>query len=330
MEIDTVGIGILGTGRIANAFATGLLNAEGVELCAVGSRSQASADEFALDFGCGGAYDSYQAVANDSDVELVYVATPHSLHCANSLMCLDAGKHVLCEKPFTINATEAQQVVERARARGLFLMEAMWTRYVPAVVHLRELLAAGTLGDVQLMVSGGAYMPERDPDAYLFRPDLGGGVLLDAGMYMVSVASMIFGQPSRIQASCEFGPSGVDEHDGMVLGHPSGALANFYVSLRARKSPDVWLLGDRANLHLHAPIYCPQGMTLQPHDGPAQELDFDFPGNGYQFEAEEAARCIRAGELESPIMPLDETLAIMRTLDAIRAQFGLRYPMEGK
>ena len=329
MTGDVVGVGILGTGRIAGDFARGLAHANGAELRAVGSRSQDTADKFAAEFGCAGAYDSYEAVAADPNVELVYVATPHSLHCENSLMSLDAGKHVICEKPFTINATEAEKVVDRARDKERFLMEAMWTRYVPAVVHLRELLAKNSLGDVQLMVSGGGYIPKRDPDAYLFRPDLGGGVLLDAGMYMVSMASMIFGQPSRIQASCEFGPTRVDEHDVVVLGHRSGALADLHVSLRVRKSPDVLLLGDRGNLKLHAPIYCPRGMTIELHGEPGQEKDFDFPGNGYQFEAEEAARCIREGKTESAIMPLDETLAIMRTLDEIRDQFGLRYPMEG-
>ncbi|MGI9260473.1 MAG: Gfo/Idh/MocA family protein, partial [Woeseiaceae bacterium] len=192
---DRLNIGILGTGRMAHAFATGIRETDKATLVAVGSRNAETAKQFADEFGIIAAHAGYAALAGDPNVDLVYVASPHSLHSEHCLMCLDAGKAVLCEKPFSINAQEARAVIERARKQQLFLMEAMWTRFIPAVCRLRELLEAGAIGETKLLVAGGAYMPEFDPDFYLFRPDLGGGVLLDAGVYLVSIASMIFGAP---------------------------------------------------------------------------------------------------------------------------------------
>ncbi len=321
-------IGILGTGNMARAFAADLLHAGNVELVAVGSRSQESAQRFASEFGAPRHYATYAALAADPDVQLVYVATPHSCHLENSLMCLDAGKAVICEKPFTINALEAARLIEKARAKKLFLMEAMWTRYIPAVVRLRELLAEKVIGNVQLMLGGGAYMPAFDPEAYLFRPDLGGGVLLDAGVYLVSMASMVFGAPDQILATASIGQSGVDEHDAIVLQHDNGALANLYVSLRASASPSLTLLGDRGRIFVHAPVFAPPRLTISIAGEVEETVDFTFPGKGYQFEAMEAAGCILAGKTESTIMPLDETLAIMQTMDRIRQQIGLKYPQE--
>ena len=207
-------------------------------------------------------------------------------------------------------------------------MEAMWTRYVPAVVKLRELLAENAIGDVQLMIAGGAYMPAFDPEFYLFRPDLGGGVLLDAGVYLVSMASMVFGKPNRIRAVGTIGKYDVDEQDAVLLQHGNNAIANLYVSLRSRVSPDISLFGDRGRIHVHAPLFCPPALTLGIHGKPEDVLQLPFAGNGYQFQVIEAAACIMAGRIESPVMPLDETLTVMQTMDEIRRQIGLKYPME--
>lgn len=323
-----VRLGILGTGNMARAFATGLQHAHNIELHAVASRSEASAAQFATEFKVARHYSDYSALAADPDIELVYIATPHSCHRENSLMCLDAGKAVLCEKPFAINAGEAAQVIAKAREKDLFLMEAMWTRYLPSVVKLRELLADGTIGNVQVMLAGGAFMPPFDPDAYLFRPDLGGGVLLDAGVYLISMASMVFGTPAKVLAAGSKGQTGVDEHDAFVLEHANGAIASMFVSLRASSSPDLTLLGDRGKIYLHAPVFAPPKLTLSLKGQPEQVLAFPYEGNGYQFQAIEAAECILAGRKESAIMPLDETLAILQTMDEIRRQLGLTYPME--
>lgn len=321
-------LGIIGTGRIAHDFATDLAEVPDIELSAVGSRSQASADRFAAEFDVPRAHPSYAELAHDPHLDLVYIATPHSLHRANSLLCLDAGKSVICEKPFAINADEAGVVIDRARERGLFLMEAMWTRYVPSVVEFRKLLADGAIGDVQLMVAGGAFMPQFDPDFYLFNRELGGGVLLDAGVYLVSIASMVFGPPTDIRAVGSVSASGVDEHEAILLEHGNGAIANCYVSLRAKASPEMTVYGDRGRIRLHPPIFAPRRMTVSVDGEPDDVRDFPFPGNGYQFEAIEAARCLGAGRTESEAMPLDETLNIMQTMDEIRRQLGVTYPME--
>jgi predicted dehydrogenase len=287
-----------------------------------------SAQRFASKFAVPRQHASYEALARDPDVQLVYVASPHSCHLENSLMCLDAGKAVLCEKPFTINAGEAARLIAKAREKRLFLMEAMWTRYIPAVVRLRELLAQNVIGKVQLMSAGGAYMPAFDPENYLFRPDLGGGVLLDAGVYLISMASMVFGPPGKILATASLGKTGVDEHDAMLLQHSDGAIASLYVSLRAKVSPSVTLFGDRGRIFVHAPIFVPPKLTISITGEAEETVAYPFPGNGYQFQAMEAAKCMLAGQTESSIMPLDETLRIMQSMDEIRKQIGLKYPME--
>jgi predicted dehydrogenase len=203
--------GIIGTGKIAKEFATGLAVLPEAELVAVGSRTAESANRFANMFGVPHRHASYEALVNDSNVDVVYVATPHSLHKENSLLCLQAGKAVLCEKPFTINAAEAETVIRLAREKKLFLMEAMWTRFIPLVVKVRQLLADRVIGDVQMLVADLGFLVDFDPLHRLFAPQLGGGALLDLGVYPVSLASMIFGPPSRITGMAQLGKTGVDE-----------------------------------------------------------------------------------------------------------------------
>jgi len=319
--------GILGTGNMACNFAAGLDLLEDAELVAVGSRNIESAAAFAGKFNLSHAHADYASLANDASVDVVYIATPHTLHKEHALLCMKNGKAVLCEKPFTINALEAEELVKFSRANKVFLMEAMWTRFVPAVIKLRELLAEEAIGNVQLMLAGGAFIPEFDPGHYLFKRELGGGVLLDAGVYLVSMASMIFGAPTHILASGQLGNTGIDEHDAIILQHDNGALASLYVSMRAKSSPDLTLMGDKGKIYVHAPIFCPGKLTIT-RDGKEDVLDLPFDGNGYQFQATEVSRCLREGHTESDIMPLDESLQIMRTLDTIRSQIGLKYPGE--
>jgi len=325
---EKIRLGILGTGNMAHQFATGLRRAPNVQLAAVASRSPEPAGRFAQEFGLARHHVGYEALAADPEIDLVYVSTPHSCHMQNTLMCLQSGKSVICEKPFAINAAEARWMIDTARGRGLFLMEAMWTRFIPAIVRLRELLAGNTIGKVQLMVAGGAYMPVFNPDFYLFDPKLGGGVLLDAGVYLLSMASMVFGAPARILAAGSMGATGVDDHDAILLQHDSEAVASLYVSLRAKASPDMTLLGDRGRIYVHAPLFVPGALTLGIYGKEEQVLKFPFEGNGYHFQAIEAANCILRGETESSLMPLDETLGIMQTMDEVRRQLKLKYPME--
>lgn len=319
--------GILGTGRIAGDFATGLQKVDDAELVAVGSRTGDSARSFAAKFDIPNIHTGYEKLVRDEVVDVIYIATPHTLHKDNTILCLENGKAVLCEKPFTINAKEAAEVIALARSRRLFLMEAMWTRYIPAITRLRELLNQKVIGNVQIMLAGGAFIPDFDPEFYLFNHELGGGVLLDAGVYLISMASMVLGPPVKILAMGQLGKTGVDEHDAILLEHDNGALANLYVSLRGNSSPDLTLIGDKGKIYAHAPIFCPGKLTIS-IDGKDEHIELPFEGNGYQFEAMEVGRCLREGRTESAIMPLDETLQIMQTMDDIRARIGLKYANE--
>lgn len=325
---DTLRWGIVGTGRMAHAFAVDLALLPDARVTAVASRSLDGARRFGAEIGAGHCFDSCAALAASAAVDIVYIATPHALHCGQALECIEAGKPVLCEKPFALSAAQAQRMVDAARRRDVFLMEALWTRFIPAVVHLRERLAADAIGPVQLLLAGGAFIPEPDPGFYLFRRELGGGVLLDAGVYLLNLASMILGAPASVQAAGTVTAAGIDDHEGILLGHGDGSLALLHVSLRARAAPDMTLLGARGRIHVAAPIFSPRRLAITVTGTAEELLDFPFEGSGYRFQAAEAARCIRAGQSESPIMPHAETLQIMKTMDTVRAQLGVTYPGE--
>lgn len=301
------------------------MRCEGVELVAVGSRNAHNALAFAQRYGIRKSWGSYAKLATDPEIDAVYVATPHSMHHANSLACLRGAKAVLCEKPFTINAREAAELIDEARARKLFLMEAMWTRFLPAVVALRDLLGSGVIGRVKLIVGGGAFIPNPATEHYLLDKALGGGALLDAGVYLVSIASMILGTPCRIQAMGLIGELGVDEQDAIVLQQRDGSTALLYVSLLARRAPDLEILGETGRITVAAPIFKPAKLTVCKADGVATTVEYPIAGSGYGYQIREITAALREGRCESAIMPLDETLSIMQTLDAVRAQIGLRY-----
>ena len=320
--------GILGTGNIAHSFATGLQLAQGGALTAVGSRTLASAERFAAEFGFRRSHGSYEELANDPEVDVVYVATPHPMHRDNSLLCLGAGKAVLCEKPFTINAREAAEVIGFARERGLFLMEAMWTRFLPVLAHVRALLAEGAIGEPRLVEADFGFRAKLNPHSRLFDPKLGGGALLDVGVYPVALASMVFGSPSRIVSMGHLGETGVDEQGAIILGYAGGQLAVLSTAIRTNTPHEAVIMGTQGRIKLNTPWWKGASATLTRGNDEAQDLALPYEGNGYQHEAEEVMRCLRAGKLESETMRLDETLSIMKTLDEIRGQWGLRYPME--
>lgn len=320
--------GILGTGRIARSFAVALNYLEDAELYGIASRSEETAGAFADEYSVPKRFHNYESLSADPDIDVVYIATPHSLHKENCLLCLAQDKAVLCEKPFTINAAEAATVIDCARERQLFLMEAMWTRFIPAAIRLKELVADNTIGDIQYLFAGGAILPNFDPDFYVFRKELGGGVLLDAGVYLVSLASWLLGYPDKIQSAAKLNSRGVDDHDAILLEYDSGAIASLYVSMRTKSRPDITVLGSKGKIYVHPPLFCPSKITLNLFDAEETEIILPIESNGYQFEAMEVNRCLREGKTESDVMPLDETLTIMRLMDEIRSQFGLKYPME--
>jgi predicted dehydrogenase len=340
--MQTVRWGILSTGYIANMFAEGLAAVEDAELVAVGSRTQANADAFGAKWNVPHRHASYEALANDPDVDVIYVATPHPFHHRDTLLCLDAGKHVLVEKPFALNARQAEDMIARAKAKGLFLMEAMWTRFIPAMVQVREWIAAGEIGDVQLVRANLSFMTEFNPKSRLFAPELAGGALLDVGIYPISFAYMVLGSPKTVSSTATLGQTGTDDRSAYLFGYDGGKTALLSSAVRLAVPVEADIIGTQGYIKLHQSWINPRVITLAKPVAPGVEARLIFEGNlydtqtvhvptsgnGYNYEAMEVAACLRAGKLESAILPLTESLDIMRTLDTIRGQWGLVYPGE--
>ncbi len=320
--------GILGTGIVARDFAAGLAVVPDAELLAVGSRARETAEGFGEAYGVPRRYASYEALAADPEVDVAYVATPHTLHRDNTLLCLRSGKSVLCEKPFALNAGQAGEMVAAARERGLFLMEGMWNRCNPVVIEAKRLLDEGAVGKARMLVADFGVGRVPDPRHRLFDPAVGGGALLDLGVYPIAMASMVFGPPATIATAAHLGPTGVDERSGIVLGHDDGSVAVLSTSLTEKTPSEATFFGSEGSLRLHGPIFRPVAITVARTGDEPRRIEPVLEGNAFNYEAAEVVRRLRAGALESPAMPLDESLAIMRTLDAIRAAWGLKYPGE--
>ncbi|MDE2858006.1 MAG: Gfo/Idh/MocA family oxidoreductase [Chloroflexota bacterium] len=326
---DSIRWGLIGLGSISRKFATGLGYLPDAEVYAVASRSADKADVFGAEFGATKCYGSYEALANDPDVDVVYIGTPHTYHLSNTLLCLKAGKHALCEKPFAVNRAQAQEMVDCARANKRFLMDAFWTRFFPGMVKLRELLADDVIGDVMLLqVDFGFRMGQILPEHRLFNPELGGGALLDVGVYCVQLASMVFGkQPSEILSQGTLGSTGVDELSATIFKYSDYELATIATAIRLNTPQEARIIGSKGVIAL-SEWWRPSEMTVAVSGQEPETLKFQNEGNGFNYEAAAVGDCIRSGLIECDVMPLEETLAIMDTMDRIRAVWGLRYPVE--
>ncbi|MEO7722122.1 MAG: Gfo/Idh/MocA family oxidoreductase [Pseudolysinimonas sp.] len=320
--------GILGTGGIAASMASDLL-LTGHTVTAVGSRTQAGADAFAATHGIPKAHPSYEALVADPEVDAIYVGTPHPYHAANATLALEAGKHVLLEKPFTINAAEAHAVVDLATSKKLVVLEAMWTRWLPHMIRIRELLASGALGELRALIVDHDQKISTDPQHRLQNPDLGGGALLDLGIYPVSFAWDVFGEPSSVYALSSPTPTGVDQNDAIVLGYSSGAKAVINTVLDAVGPNTAVIVGTEARIEIDRTWYFPTSFSLIGPDGTVIErFEHAVPGRGMQFQADELERLVAAGEIAGTILPPTQTVRIMETLDEVRRQIGLTYPGE--
>jgi dihydrodiol dehydrogenase / D-xylose 1-dehydrogenase (NADP) len=326
---DTIRWGIIGTGFIAHQFARGLAVLNDARLVAVASRTKESADKFADEFGVEHRHVGVEELAGNENVDVVYVATPNTKHKDNTLSCLNGGKAVLCEKPFCINASEAAEMVEHAREKGLFLMEAMWTLCFPAMAKVREIISSGAIGEVRQVHSNFSFRGEWEPDGLLLNPDFGGGALLDVGVYNIALAQMVYQrEPTRISGMAHLGETGVDEQSSVTFGYDNGALAILTSAIRTETSQDAAIYGTDGYIKIPHTFWQPERIIVKTSQGEERELKFDRVGNGYNYEAAEVMRCLREGCLESRVLPLDTSVAIMRTMDTIRKQWGLAYPME--
>jgi len=320
--------GILATGGIAHAFTSDLL-LHGFTVQAVGSRTQGSADVFAAKFGIQTAHASYEALVADPDVDIVYVSTPHPFHAANATLALNAGKHVLIEKPFAMNAREAREIVDLAASLGLMVMEAMWTRFLPHMVRIREILAAGTLGDVHTLMADHTQDLPDDPAHRLNDLALGGGALLDLAIYPVSFASNLFGRPETILASASFKHTGADSQVATIFRYPGGQIATTLSASDTQGPNTVTILGTDGRIDIDQVWYSPTTFHLRGSDNELIEsFTAEVAGRGMHYQAAEMEQVIGAGKISSMILPPEELVAIMETLDTVREQIGLRYPGE--
>ncbi|MFG2768866.1 Gfo/Idh/MocA family protein [Streptomyces sp. NPDC048350] len=324
----TVRWGVLATGGIAAKFAGDLLAADDAEVVAVASRTEASARAFADRFGIPKAYGSWAALVADPDVDVVYVATPHHAHREAAGLALEAGKAVLCEKALTLNAREAEELAALARDRGLFLMEAMWMYCNPLVRQLAELVRDGAIGEVRTVQADFGLAGPFAAGHRLRDPAVGGGALLDLGVYPVSFAHLLLGEPDSVQAHALLSPEGVDLNTGMLLGWSSGASALLSCSLVAETPLTASVTGSAGRIDVPAGFFFPDRFTLRRPGREPEEFVLDGDRQSLLPEAAEVARCVRAGLTESPLVPLEGSLAVMRTLDAVRDRIGVRYPQE--
>ncbi|MBO3459824.1 Gfo/Idh/MocA family oxidoreductase [Aetokthonos hydrillicola Thurmond2011] len=368
-QSKTVRWGILGTGLIARLFAEGLRSLPDAQLLAVGSRKLATAQECSRQLNIPRAYGSYEELVKDQDIDIVYVATPHFRHKEDCILCLQAGKAVLCEKPFTVNAQEAREVIAIAREKQLFCMEAMWMRFMPLIQRVKEMIHDGVVGEVRMLKADFGYPVEFNPENRFFNLKLGGGALLDRGIYPLSLAFQLLGTPSQIVSQASIGQTGVDEQGAILLSYPQNQLAILSTSLRSQTSNEAVIICTRGQIRIHAPFFKPHQLSISYFSEPSSSSSASqssglkqklpsfiqqnkllkrsylelksfisrkqaknivqlYDGNGYNYEAAEVMRCIRNGEIESKIMPLDETLKIMETMDTIRGQWNLKYPCE--
>jgi predicted dehydrogenase len=322
--------GIVGLGNIAHSFAWGLRDAPGAQLVAGASRSSERAEAFKREFNVPRCYPTYEELFADPEVDAIYIATRHPDHACAALAAIEAGKPVLVEKPFTVNVTEAKQIVQAARERRVFCMEAMWTRFLPLMGKVRELVAEGAIGDVRLVQADFSFASEFDPTSRIFDPALGGGALLDVGVYPISFASMLLGRPTEAVGTAHLGASSVDENAAMSLLYNEGRVASLACGTRARSHQEAVVVGTTGRIRIHSPWFMARTLTLTRESREDEVIERAFRGNGYCHEAEELMSGVRAGRIESPVLPLDETIDIMRTMDTLRRQWGLRYTADEK
>ncbi len=324
-ENKPINWGIIGTGMIAGKMVEGISVLPDAEIKAIASRSIKRAREFALKHRIETAYGTYEEIARDPDIDVIYVATPHPYHCENTLMCLERGKAVLCEKPFAMNEKEVLRMISKAREKGVFLMEALWTRFLPSIVKTLELIASGELGDVRHIQSDFGIKRTFDPRHRAFNKELGGGSLLDLGIYPLFLTLLLWGEPDLISAVPDIGSTDVDESLALTLKYNDGRIATLFSSFTVNSTVETHICGTRGRLKLNRWWFSPVTLELAKGEGDTRTIDPHAVGNGYNYEAEEVIRCLRSGKKESSLLPLTFSLRLIRLMDRIRKEIALVY-----
>jgi predicted dehydrogenase len=329
--MKTIRWGILGAGHIARKFASDLRLVEGAELIAIGSRTQQSADEFRKDFPVKYAHDSYESLAQNPEVDVIYIATPHVLHYENTLLCLQHSKAVLCEKPFAMNARQAAAMINLAKEKKVFLMEALWTKFQPHFIKLQEMMGQKVLGEIRAVLVNFGFKPLPNAPARLFDPALGGGTVMDIGIYNVFIAMSILGKPDHIDAVMTPAATGVDEQCAILFRYKNGAMAQLFSTFSSNLATEADICGTEGRIRLTTRFYEPSAI-FEFYNGRVDSKEIipveKQPGFGYQYEARHVNDCLRKGLTESPVLTFADTLLLMETLDEIRKIAGIRYPSD--
>jgi predicted dehydrogenase len=321
--------GILGAGNIARKLAADIALVDNAQLVAIGSRSSESAAAFVRDFPVQHVHHSYQELAANPDVDVIYVATPHSYHHENTLMCLENNKAVLCEKAFAVNYRQAKEMVDKAREKKIFLMEAMWTKFLPHYIKMKSVVDSGDLGDISSVLMNFGFRPRNPIPARLFEPALAGGTILDIGVYNVFITLSVLGKPDEIIAHMTPASTGVDEQCSVLFRYKTGAMAQLFSSFVAHLPTEAEICGSGGRLKLTHRFYAPESrLEWYPEKMDSKkEITFDYPqtGWGYHYEIKHVCDCLEKNLTESPVMTLDNTLEMMTVLDEIRKQAGIKY-----
>ena len=319
--------GVVGTGWIADRFVTALRKHSSQRIRAVGSRTKESATRFAQRFGIERAHGRYEELLSDPGIDVVYIATPHNAHLPQALLALEAGKHVVVEKPFALNATQGQRIADEAQSRGLFCMEAYWTAFLPKFDVLRQLLDVGALGEVTAVVAD--FGEWFDPDHRIHRRELAGGPMLELGTYLISLVHDVVGSPDEIVATSTATSTGVTGQTAMLLSRRD-QRAVLHTTILTNTPTSATLAGTAATLHIDGPFYQPGGFTLAPTIGTGS-LRYDEPliaHEGLHYQAAEVARRITAGDTQSSLRPLSTSISVLKVMDEVRRQTGDHYPDE--
>ena len=320
--------GIIGTGGIANAFANDLAHLDDHHVAAVGSRSMKNAENFSAKFPECVGYDSYDKLVRDPSLDGIYIATPNNFHIEHTLLALEAMKPVLCEKPFAINTREVELMVDKATQNQLTLVEAMWTRFLPHIEQVRTIIKSGVLGTIHTLQADHGQRLTGSTNPRLWEPELGAGALLDLGIYLVSFAHLILGAPDKITAKSSFTDKGVDEQTSAIFEYRNGAQAILNTTLKNATPCRAVVSGDNGWLEIDRTFYNPASMRVVLFDGTITEYPNHYEGHGLREQAIEFSRCVRTNLIESPLMTHGESIAVMSSMDEIRRQVGLRYPIE--
>jgi len=325
---EKINWGIIGAGRIAGKFATDLATLQHANLYAIASRSEIKAADFAQNYGFQKAYGSYEAMLQDPEVQAVYIATPHVYHCQNTLMALDYKKAVICEKPFAMNTKEVQQMIAKAKANDTFLMDALWTLCLPHILKAKEIVDSGQLGKVVSVKADFGFKANFDPTSRLFDRDLGGGSLLDIGIYPLFFALFLLGKPQKLTAVAKMGSTKVDEECAIFLSYDSGQTANLHSTLLARTPTEAHIYCEKGFIHIPTQFHKPvSAINILEYEGLKERVvTFDTQGIGYKYEAAELMHCLQVGKKESELIPHQFSLDLMELLDEVRQQIGLIYP----